>query len=256
MTLAKIETRLFVESDLAEGAVLDLDQNQAHFLRTVLRLKPGAELALFNGRDGEWQACIEALGKGKGTLLATAQRRVQTRVSDLWLVFAPIKRARLDFMIEKATELGVTRLQPVLTRHTNVGRVNLDRMAATAREAAEQSERLTVPEVREPLDLGRLLDGWPDDRRLLLAAEAGTAQPLAAALLEMKEPGGTGPLAVMTGPEGGFAESELDALRNLPIVTAIGLGPRILRADTAALAALACCQAISGDGAERPPQRA
>jgi len=256
---SKPATRLYVEDSLAAERALGLDHGQAHFLRSVLRLGPGARLAVFNGRDGEWLAEIEGLGKGWCSLKLLEQRREPQPEPDLWLCFAPIKRARIDFMAEKATELGCSVLQPVMTRFTAVSRVNEERLAANAREAAEQCERLTVPEVRETTTFGKLLDGWPAGRRLLVCAEWGEARPVAEALQQIRAEVGEdagaaiGPWAVMTGPEGGFAESELDALRKLPFVTPVGLGPRILRADTAALAAIACWQAILGDGARRPP---
>jgi 16S rRNA (uracil1498-N3)-methyltransferase len=259
MAGAKPVTRLYVEAVLAAGQTVGLDHARAHFLRSVLRLAPGACLAVFNGRDGEWLAEIEGLGKGWCSLKLREQRRVAEPEPDLWLVFAPIKRARIDFIAEKATELGCSVLQPVMTRFTAVSRVNEERLAANAREAAEQCERLTVPEVRETLGFGQLLDSWPGNRRLLVCAEWGDARPIAEALQAIRAGSGGDPghpadsWAVMTGPEGGFAESELDALRKLPFVTPVGLGPRILRADTAALAAIACWQAVLGDGARRPP---
>ncbi|MEO3428376.1 16S rRNA (uracil(1498)-N(3))-methyltransferase [Pelagibius sp. CAU 1746] len=258
-TAAKIATRLYVDDALAAERSLGLDHGQAHFLRSVLRLTPGATLAVFNGRDGEWLAEIEGLGKGWCSLTLLEQRRAPAPEPDLWLCFAPIKRARIDFMAEKATELGCSVLQPVMTRFTAVSRVNEERLAANAREAAEQCERLTVPEVRETVSFGRLLDAWPEGRRLLVCAEWGEARPIVEALQTIRaETGGAAqprpqPWAIMTGPEGGFAESELDALRKLPFVTPVGLGPRILRADTAALAAIACWQAVLGDGDRRPP---
>jgi len=254
-TTTKPATRLHVADRLAAGRVVGLDHGQAHFLRSVLRLAPGAQLAVFNAGDGEWLAEIEGLGKGWCSLQVLEQRREPTAEPDLWLVFAPIKRARIDFMAEKATELGCSLLQPVMTRFTAVSRVNEERLAANAREAAEQCERLTVPEVRETVDFAQLLESWPAERRLLVCAEWGEARPVAEALMAIRAEGGgkAQPWAVMTGPEGGFAESELDALRKLPFVTPVGLGPRILRADTAALAAIACWQAILGDGAARPP---
>lgn len=255
MAGAKPATRLYVEAALAPGQTIGLDHGQAHFLRSVLRLATGTRLSVFNERDGEWLAEIEALGKGWCSLVLIEQRRVAGSEPDLWLVFAPIKRARIDFLAEKATELGCALLQPVMTRFTAVSRVNEERLAANAREAAEQCERLTVPEVRATMTFGQLLDGWPPNRRLLVCAEWGEARPIAEALQAARAatPGDPGPWAVMTGPEGGFAESELDALRKLPFVTPVGLGPRILRADTAALAAIACWQAMLGDGARRPP---
>ena len=251
-------TRLWTEEDLGLGLTLGLDHARAHFLRSVLRLERGAPVALFNGRDGEWLARIEGLGKGWCSLAVEAQRRPQTGGPDLLLVFAPIKRARLDFLVEKATELGCAALQPMMTRHTAVSRVNLERLQANAREAAEQCERLNLPEIHPVTDFGKLLDAWPRERRLLVCAESGAAQPIAAALLDLprNEPkNGPGPWAIMTGPEGGFARSELDALNDLSFVIKVGLGPRVLRADTAALAAIASWQAILGDGRSRPPLR-
>jgi 16S rRNA (uracil1498-N3)-methyltransferase len=174
---------------------------------------------------------------------------------DLWLVAAPIKRSASDRLAEKATELGVAVLQPVTTQHTAVDRVNAERLRAIAIEAAEQCERLTVPEIRPTVSLKKLLEAWPPQRRLLLCAEAGDARPIAEVLLD-RAMAAAAPWAVMIGPEGGFARSELDALTKLPFVMPVGLGPRILRADTAALAALACWQAILGDGRQRPPHRA
>jgi 16S rRNA (uracil1498-N3)-methyltransferase len=252
--IEKVATRLYVEAALEEGAVIGLEHDRAHFLRTVLRLSPGAKLALFNGRDGEWLAEIEGLGKGWASLAVQGRRREQTREPDLWLVFAPIKRGRIDFLVEKATELGCSELHPAMTRFTQMDRVNTDRLAANAREAAEQCERLSVPTVAAPLDLGKLVDTWPDDRRLLVCAERGDAPPVAEALSAAEaEPGA--PWAVLVGPEGGFAEHELTALARLPQARFASLGPRILRADTAGLAALAVLQALIGDWQARPPER-
>lgn len=238
-------TRLHVAEDLGPGARAALTVAQAHYLKHVLRLAPGAEVALFNGRDGEWTAAIDGFGKGGGSVTVATRLRVQDAPADLWLVFAPIKRARLDFLVEKATELGADVLQPVLTERTQVERVNLDRMRANAVEAAEQTERLTVPVLREPQPLDRLIASWPEGRRLLLCDELGSSPPIAEALSRELP----GPWAALTGPEGGFAERELDALRKLPFVCPVGLGPRVLRADTAALAALAVLQALRGDWA-------
>ena len=252
---AKIETRLYVEDELHETATIGLDHGRAHFLRSVLRLGQGARVALFNGRDGEWQARIDGLGKGWASLQVEHQRRSQTGSPDVWLAFAPIKRARLDFLVEKATELGCAALQPMMTRHTAVSRVNLERLQANAREAAEQCERLDLPEVRPVADLGKLLDAWPPERRLLVCAESGAARPIAEVLRQEGPETAAQPWAIMTGPEGGFARSELDALNDLSFAVTVGLGPRVLRADTAALAAIACWQAILGDGRSRPPLR-
>ena len=258
MTGEKIETRLHVEDDLAAGTTVGLDHARAHFLRSVLRLGRGARLALFNGRDGEGRARLDGLGTGWASLAVERQRRAQSAEPDLWLLFAPIKRARIDFLAEKATELGVSRLQPVFTKRTAVTRVNRERLAANAREAAEQCERLTLPEVLPPLDLFAALADWPAGRRLLVCAEQGPARPIGEILADAAAAGagnGAAPgWAIMSGPEGGLEKSELDALVELPFVTLVGLGPRVLRADTAALAALACWQSVLGDGGSRPPR--
>ena len=260
MSHARIATRLFVDAPLGADRTVGLDHQQAHYLRAVLRLASGAELALFNGRDGEWRARIDALGKGWASLAVLDQRRDQQPEPDLWLAFAPIKRARLDFMVEKACELGASRLLPVFTQNTDVSRVNCERLRSNCREAAEQCERLSVPEVAEPTGLRDLLDAWPAERHLLLGAESGDAPPVAETLAQARDragvPAAAVPWAVLVGPEGGFTEAELDALTKLPFVTAAGLGPRVLRADTAAIALIACWQAWLGDGDARPPFRA
>lgn len=247
----KPAARIHVTAPLAAGAAVALTAGQAHYLRTVLRLSPGHRVLLFNGRDGEWLADLEGLDKAGGRARAGRCTRAQAPEPDLWLLFAPVKGERVDFVVEKATELGVAALQPVATRYTVVGRVNFDRLRARAAEAAEQCERLTVPELRPFLPLRAALDGWPAERRLLLCAEAGEARPLAAVLTG--ERGGR--WAVLVGPEGGFAADELDWLIRLPFVTPVGLGPRLLRAETAALAAVATWQAILGDAGCRPPGR-
>ncbi|HUC68747.1 MAG TPA: 16S rRNA (uracil(1498)-N(3))-methyltransferase [Stellaceae bacterium] len=241
MTAAK--TRLYVTTDLAGGLSIGLPPSQAHYVKTVLRLEKGAALALFNGRDGEWLGRIDGVGKGWCSVTLYEQHRLQQAAPDFWLLFAPIKRGRIDFLVEKATELGVAVLHPVLTQRTMVERVNLDRLRANAIEAAEQTERLSVPELAEPESLLRLMARWPAPRRLLLCDESGAAPPIAETLRHAAP----GPWAVLVGPEGGFAETELDALRKLPFVSPVGLGPRVLRADTAALAALAVLQAFIGD---------
>jgi 16S rRNA (uracil1498-N3)-methyltransferase len=244
--------RLFVESDLSAGASLALDPAQTHYLMHVLRRGVGDAVHPFNGRDGEWRARIERANRNACTVALLEQVRAQAPEPDLWLAFAPVKRAPIDAIATKATELGVGALCPVLTQHTSVTRVNLQRLRANAIEAAEQCGRLSVPDVHEPVTLGNLIAQWPADRSLMLCDESGSAPPVADALA-----GRTGgKWAVLIGPEGGFAQSELDALGKLPFVTAVGLGPRLLRADTAAIAALACLQALVGDwratGGTRP----
>lgn len=253
-----VRTRLFVDEPLAAGAAIGLDRARAHYLLRVLRLGRGDAVGLFNGRDGEWTARVDGVGRAWCSVAVVARRRPQQPSPDLWLLFAPIKRARIDFLIEKATELGCRRLQPVITRRTMVARVKGDRLLANAIEAAEQTERLDIPDVRAPQSLEAALRCWSTDRRLLAAVEAGDAIPAAAAVRRLVATGAGGtlpPLAVLTGPEGGFAPEERQMLRAQPFVTPIGLGPRLLRADTAALAALAVVQAVAGDGDQRPPDR-
>jgi 16S rRNA (uracil1498-N3)-methyltransferase len=240
---ADFKTRLFVEDALSKGVNVTLDADRAHYLRNVLRLRPGDRVALFNGSDGEWGAGITDLAKRSAGLLVHERTRPQETEADIWLVFAPIKRARIDFVAQKATELGATVIWPVFTRFTAMERVNLDRLKANAMEAAEQCGRLSVPEVKKPVRFDELLDAWPADRRLICCDETGSGVPIVDALAVPKA-GGDG---LLIGPEGGLAKEELDRLDKTPNVCRVSLGPRILRADTAALAALACWQAVVGD---------
>jgi 16S rRNA (uracil1498-N3)-methyltransferase len=237
--------RLHLNVGLAAGREIELEPARAHYLRSVLRLGPGAAVAVFNAEDGEWLCRIAGIGKNGARL--TAERRLRSPEPggepDLWLLFAPIKRARLDWLVEKATELGVAALLPVWTARTQVERVNLDRLRAHAVEAAEQSERLSVPELRAPERLGRLLATWPGARRLVVCDESGAGEPISDAAARLPP----GPVALLVGPEGGFDETELDAIGKLSFVTRVGLGPRVLRGETAALAAVAVFQAIAGD---------
>jgi 16S rRNA (uracil1498-N3)-methyltransferase len=225
--------RLYVETTLTEGAALTLDGAPANYLGNVLRLGPGAQVKLFD----DWLAEIVEAGKRRVALAVTRHLREREPVPDLWLLFAPIKRGRIDWLVEKATELGVARLVPVLTRRTIVDRLNLDRLRAHVVEAAEQCERTALTELAEPQKLGALLSGWPAERTLYFADEAG-GEPLAA---------GPGPAAILIGPEGGFTEDERSAIRALPQARPVSLGPRILRADTAALAAIALWMGSAGD---------
>jgi len=246
-------TRLFVEAGLGDGGTVALGRDQAHYLRAVLRLEPGARVLLFNGRDGEWLAEITDLTKGAANLDLIEQVRPQAEAMGPALLFAPIKKGPLDFLVQKAVELGVSSLQPVLTERTNVARVNLDWLWANAREAAEQCGRLTVPAVKPPAPLEEAVAGLSDEFAVLWCAESGAAAPIADALATAPA---EHPIAFLTGPEGGFAPSELDALRNNALITPISLGPRVLRAETAALAALACWQSVHGDWRNRPPGQA
>jgi 16S rRNA (uracil1498-N3)-methyltransferase len=243
----RAKARLYLEHPLAAGAVLALAPAQQHHLRHVLRLGKGALVAAFNASDGEWLCRIEDGGRNRTLLVAEHRLRAAEDEIELRLLFAPIKRARLDWLVEKATELGVTELVPVWTRHTQAERLNLDRLRLHAVAAAEQSRRLSVPRVHPPLPLPEILVGWPPARRLIVCDETGTGEPIADLLLGF-EPG---PLALLTGPEGGFTYSELDSLAEFSFVTRAGLGPRVLRAETAALAALAVFQAIAGDWRRR-----
>jgi 16S rRNA (uracil1498-N3)-methyltransferase len=235
--------RLFVEAELGVGASVVIEEGQAHYIVHVMRAKIGDRISLFNGRDGEWLADVTQIAKRSCTVTCTVQTAPQSDVPDLWLVFAPVKKTPADYLTQKATELGVRALQPIMTRRTIVTRVNAERMHANAVEAAEQSERVTVPEIREAVALDKLLAAWPAERRILFCDEAGDARPIREALADAPD----GPWAIFTGPEGGFDPAERALLRSQPHVTAVSLGPRILRADTAALAALATWQALRGD---------
>jgi len=236
--------RLFVEAGLHPGAGIVPDDGQAHYLLHVMRAREASRVLVFNGMDGEWQARIAQVTRRSCVLVCETQTQAQADVPDLWLAFAPIKKTPADYVAQKATELGVRVLQPVLTHRTIARRVNLERLRANAVEAAEQSGRLTVPEIREPVSLDALLASWPAERRLLFCDEGGDAEPVADGL---RKAGGTGAWGVLTGPEGGFDTEERAAIRKRPFVVPVTLGPRILRADTAALAALAVWQALLGD---------
>ena len=220
--------RLFIDGPLHEGASILATQAQAHHLANVLRQAPGDPIRVFNGTDGEYAATITLLRKSQLELTLGAQLRPQTPEPDCWLVFALLKRDATDLVIQKATELGVSAILPVMTERTNAARVNLDRLRAIATEAAIQSERLTIPDIREPQNLFNLLGSWPPARTLAAALERAAAPALA-------PPAG----AVLVGPEGGFTARELDVLGSAPFIQAVSLGPRILRADTAAIAGLA-----------------
>jgi 16S rRNA (uracil1498-N3)-methyltransferase len=235
--------RLFVDAPLEAGGTVALERAQAHYLSHVLRLTSGDSVLVFNGRDGEWSAILEGGGK-RTSLVVDAKTRQQTVVADLHYLFAPLKAARLDYMVQKAVEMGVSRLAPVLTRHGQVTRVNLERMRANAIEAAEQCGILALPEIAEPMPLSRYLADRDPARLLVFCDEDADAANPAAALAKASAPSG---LAVLVGPEGGFAEDERAALVKQPNVVRLSLGPRILRADTAGVAALAVVQTAVGD---------
>jgi 16S rRNA (uracil1498-N3)-methyltransferase len=237
--------RLYVAAGLASSAEVVLQPAQTHYLRSVLRLSLGALVAAFNAAEGEWLCRVTEIDKGGMRLTAERQLRQPEPegAADLWLLFAPIKRARLDWLVEKATELGVSAFLPLWTARTQVERINLERLRAHAVEAAEQSERLTVPELRGPERLDQLLAAWPSGRYLIVCDESGGGEPIADAVARVPP----GPAALLVGPEGGFDQSELDDIGNLSFATRVGLGPRVLRAETAILAAVAVFQAIAGD---------
>jgi 16S rRNA (uracil1498-N3)-methyltransferase len=236
--------RLFVDAALNEGARIELERNQSNYLGNVLRLSAGENVLVFNGRDGEWQARIDGR-KRPDTLTIVARTRPQDRLPDIAYVFAPLKHARLDYIVQKAVEMGASRLQPVLTRHTQVSRVNVERMRANVVEAAEQCGILSLAEVAEPVALDRFLDRRETGRLLVFCDEAADIEnPIEA--LQQRLSAGMG-IDVVIGPEGGFAEEERALLLRQPKTLRLSLGPRILRADTAGVAALALVQAALGD---------
>ena len=239
--MADAKIRLFVDHPLGAGQPVPLTQDQAHYLFGVMRLGAGAAVLLFNGRDGEWRAVVAEAGKRGGVLLCDGQTAALRLPPDLWLLFAPIKKARTDFIVEKATEMGTARILPVQTQHTNADRIRQDRLQAHALEAAEQCGGTSVPEVAELAPLDRVLAEWPVDRQLMWCDESLVGAPVALATAM------PGPWAILIGPEGGFSDREKARLRAMPQVLAVSLGPRILRADTAAVAALTLWQAAVGD---------
>jgi 16S rRNA (uracil1498-N3)-methyltransferase len=241
--------RLFVDCPLGEGGTVALPREQANYLLNVLRLKSGKEVLLFNGRDGEWRARLDMAGRKSVQLSVAIRVREQTPPYDLHYLFAPLKHARLDYMVQKAVEMGVSRLWPVITRHTQAERVNLARMRANAIEAAEQCGILSIAEIAEPVKFDALLRAWRADRLLVFCDEEADLKDPIAALAAVRGGGlvGPSPVSVLIGPEGGFADEERAALAKLPNVVRLALGPRILRADTAAVAALSLVQAALGD---------
>ncbi len=250
-----MQVRLYVDHPLGPGQPVALSGDQAHYLFAVMRLARGDAVLVFNGRDGEWRAVVEEAGRRAGIVICADQTRPLRLPPDLWLMFAPLKKARTDFIVEKAAELGAARILPVITRHTNADRIRQDRLQAHAVEAAEQCGGTFVPEVAELQTLDRLLDRWPADRRILwcdehLAGRSSALTDLIAGSSDDARQGGraaAGPWAILIGPEGGFAETEQARLRAMPQAVPVSLGPRILRADTAAVAALTLWQATLGD---------
>jgi 16S rRNA (uracil1498-N3)-methyltransferase len=244
--------RLFVDEPLASGAALTLTRAQAHYVSTVMRLRPGDRLAVFNGRDGEWRASVAEASRGRCRLEVLTRNLPQSAGVDLWLLFAPLKAGPTDVLVTKATELGVAALWPVRTEFTQSARVNSARVRANAVEAAEQCGRLELPAVFAPAPLAEVLAGWQPERCLLVCDEAGApaiATVLARARAEKVE---ARSWAVLVGPEGGFSTADRETMRTVPELLRVGLGPRILRAETAALAALTCWQALIGDWQAEP----
>ncbi|MBB4002829.1 16S rRNA (uracil(1498)-N(3))-methyltransferase [Aurantimonas endophytica] len=238
--------RLYVESDLADAEAIAATAVQANYLLNVLRLGESDTVLAFNGRDGEWRCELRKPAKKKLDLVPLARTRDQIPAPDLLYLFAPLKHARLDYMVQKAVEMGAGTLQPVMTQHVQASRINIDRMRANAVEAAEQCGILSIPDCREPIGFGTLLAGWDPARHLIFCDEREEAESPIETLRSMPP----GRLALLVGPEGGFSQDERASLRALPFVTVMSLGPRILRADTAAVAALAVLQAAVGDWRE------
>ncbi len=241
--------RLYVDAALEEGASVVVSPAQAHYLGNVLRLKTGDGVLVFNGRDGEWRGVLAGAGTRRLTLALAERTRAQESARDLHYLFAPLKHARLDYMAQKAVEMGASRLQPVLTRHGQVARVSLERMRANAVEAAEQCGIMTLPEIRPPLALQQAIAALEPERVLVFCDEAAEVKDPIAALAQARSGAQGEPLAlaVLIGPEGGFAAEERAALLGVPNAVRLSLGPRVLRADTAAVAALALVGAVLGD---------
>ena len=236
-------TRLFISSPLTQGAAIALTKEQAHYLGTVLRKSTGDSLRVFNGESGEWRAEIIELSRKGGTISLTERLRAPKSAPDIWLCFAPVRKHRTAFIIEKGTELGASEFHPLITERTQFPRLNTDKARLQAIEAAEQTERLDVPKVHEVARLQEVLSAWDESRLLIFADEAGEAKPALDVLNDIPQT----PAAILIGPEGGFSHPEREMLRAKPFVTPVSLGPRILRADTAALSLLTLWQAVRGD---------
>ena len=238
--------RLYIDDNIETEQIITLNEKQSHYLVKVMRLNISDLVLLFNGRDGEWVSEIKSFEKKSVVLKLVKCIRIQEEQTNLWLAFAPIKRGRIDLITEKTTELGVSRLIPVITAHTQTTKVNTARLRANANEAAEQCNRLTVPEIIEPISLKNFLSSWPLGRILLVADETGGGAPILDIIGRSGRKENTA-YTLLVGPEGGFSSEELDELSKLPFVTKIDLGPRVLRAETAVVAAISVIQAVSGD---------
>lgn len=240
--MREAKVRLYLDQPLGPGQAVQPGPDQAHYLFSVMRLSAGQEVRLFNGRDGEWSARVAEAGRKTGTLVCTDRTAAQLPPADLWLLFAPLKKARTDFLVEKAVEMGAARLQPVQTRFTNAERIRPEKMRAHVIEAAEQCGATQLPEVADLVSLDRLLSAWPADRHLMWADEGLAGRPRALPDLPRGKP-----WALLIGPEGGFSDAERDRLHALPQAVPVSLGPRILRAETAAVAAMTLWQMQYGD---------
>lgn len=235
--------RLYLKDRLDEGAVLKLSKPDSHYVLNVMRLQNGAEVRVFNADDGEWRTRLEVAGKKAAHLHVANKTRAAQPPADIWLLFAPVKRDRTDLIVEKATEMGASKIQAVITMRTNSGKTRPDRMQSIAKEAAEQTERFDIPEIEDAIKLARLLEYWDPSRTLIFADEAGDAKQAVKALKERR----CEKAAILIGPEGGFDPKERALLRDKKYVLPVSLGPRILRADTAVIAALGAWQATNGD---------
>jgi len=255
MLKSQPKIRLFVDNSLKSGIDLTLDAAQAHYLAHVMRVRSDDSVLLFNGHDGEWMCRVARIGRKLCSVSVERQTRKPQPEQGPWLAFAPVKKNAVDFIAEKATELGASRLCPLFTSRTAVNRINVRRLRANAIEAAEQSERLTVPDVMDPVPFEDLVSRWPADRALFILHGRGHGRPVFehfSAIRSTSMERQSCPPGFLIGPEGGLSSSELDLAANLPFVSVIEMGPRVLRCETAALAVLACWQAIAGDWRERP----
>lgn len=251
--MKKPRFRLYTTYDLKPDAKIFLPDNnvhynQVHYLRNVMRAYEGEYALLFNGKDGEWLARIDEINKKTCSLKLVEQTKLQEAEPDLWLLFAPVKRAKIDIIVEKATELGASILQPVITQNTYVSKVNIERLAANITEATEQCERLTIPIINSALSLQEAFKEWDEERTLFFMDESGGGNTA----IEVFNDNKSSKAAILTGPEGGFSSAEFELLRSFPFAKGVNLGPRILKAETAVCAAMSCWQAVCGDW-EKPP---
>lgn len=242
------QIRIYTQNQLDKNQLIELSPEQSHYLCNVMRQKAGEELSLFNGVDGQWSGEIISISKKNCSVQLKIQTKPQKSEPDIWLCFAPVKNSPINNLVQKATELGVSKLIPVYTQRTVISRVNTDRLNLIAIEAAEQSHRLNLPEIAEPVKLANLLNNWPEDRGLIVCDESGGGISFASALKSPKYD----KYAILIGPEGGFSQSEFELMKKKPYIVGVSMGPRILRADTAAIVALACYMNILGDWDEPP----